>query len=69
MSNAWTCSHQLGDTCVLLNKPCNPGEKGCTLFGKAVFADASTPSNAAVERREKKRIFEAKEAELNARKF
>ena len=52
MSSAWTCSHQLGDICDLLKKSCDPGGKGCVLYGKAVFSNPQTPSNAAVKRRE-----------------
>ena len=55
MSAAWTCSYQVGDVCDLLKKPCTPGDKGCTLYGKAVFADPYSPSNAAVKRRESMR--------------
>ena len=68
MSTAWTCTHQIGDQCILLSKPCNPGEKGCTLYGKAVFADVQTPSNTAVERRENKRIAQAREDERRGRR-
>jgi len=55
MSSAWTCSHQLDDECDLLKKPCDPGEKGCVLYGKAVFSNPYNPSNAAVKRREEGR--------------
>ncbi|NPA28744.1 MAG: hypothetical protein GXO33_01005 [Epsilonproteobacteria bacterium] len=57
----WTCSHQKGEWCDLLGIVCQPGTKGCTLYGKAVFADPSTPSNEAVARREA--IRERKEEE------
>ncbi len=63
MGTAWGCSHMVGDLCVLLSKPCNPGDKGCTLYGKAVFADTQTPSNVAVQRREKSRIAQARKEE------
>jgi hypothetical protein len=52
MSSAWTCSHQVGEMCDLIQKPCNPGDKGCTLYGKAVFSNPCNPSNEAVKRRE-----------------
>lgn len=55
MSSGWTCSHQHGSACDLLKKPCDPGEKGCVLYGKAVFSNPENPSNAAVERREETR--------------
>ena len=50
--SGWTCSHQVGNLCDLLDRPCEPGMKGCTLYGKAVFADPATPTNEAVARRE-----------------
>ena len=55
MSSAWTCSHLLGNECDLLKKPCDPGDKGCVLYGKAVFSNPLNPSNAAVKRREEAR--------------
>ena len=57
----WTCSHQKGTFCDLLNIECTPGAKGCTLYGKAVFADPATPSNEAVARREEMRKKREKE--------
>jgi hypothetical protein len=57
----WTCSHQKGTFCDLLNIECTPGAKGCTLYGKAVFADPTTPSNEAVARREEMRKKREKE--------
>ena len=58
----WTCSHQKGEYCDLLNIVCEPGTKGCTLYGKAVFADPATPSNEAVARREAMRAKKEEEA-------
>ncbi|WP_456403577.1 hypothetical protein [Hydrogenimonas sp.] len=55
MSGGWSCSHQIGNLCDLLDKPCEPGIKGCTLYGKARFADPASPSNEALERRERMR--------------
>ncbi len=55
MSGGWTCSHQKGEICDLLDKPCEPGTKGCTLYGKALFSDPLTPSNEAIKRREEMR--------------
>jgi hypothetical protein len=63
MSSGWTCSYLVGDTCDLLKKPCDPGDKGCVLYGKALFSNPLSPSNAAYKRREKKRIAEARQAE------
>ncbi|WP_200762453.1 hypothetical protein [Nitrosophilus alvini] len=52
MSGGWTCSHMIGNYCELIKKTCNPGDKGCTLYGKALFSNPDTPSNDAVKRRE-----------------
>ncbi len=58
----WTCSHQRGLHCDLLGVPCEPGIKGCTLYGKAIFADPATPSNEAVARREETRRLKEEKA-------
>lgn len=60
MSSGWTCSYQINDRCDLLGKPCDPGDKGCTLYGKALFSDPCNPSNAAFERREETRRIKAR---------
>ncbi|WP_353661350.1 hypothetical protein [Hydrogenimonas sp. SS33] len=62
--SGWTCSHQVGSLCDLLNRPCEPGIKGCTLYGKALFADPATPSNEAVARREAMRKQKEQEEEM-----
>lgn len=66
MSSAWTCSYQVGEVCDLLKKACDPGDKGCTLYGKAVFSNPANPSNQAVKRREegKKRRDDADAAKF-----
>ncbi len=69
MSSAWTCSHQIGEECELLKKPCDPGDKGCTLYGKAVFSIPENPSNAAVKRREETRREKALREEMESAKF
>jgi len=69
MSSGWTCSHQRGNQCVLLLRPCEPGAKGCTLYGKALFSNPDTPSNEAYERREKRREEQRKAEMENARFF
>jgi len=50
--SGWTCSYQVGEFCELLKKRCDPGDKGCTLYGKALFSNPNTPSNEALKRRE-----------------
>ncbi len=69
MSTAWTCSYQLGEECILLKKPCDPGDKGCTLYGKAVFSNPDNPSNAAVKRREDRQKEKTREEEIDNARF
>lgn len=49
--SSFSCPHQYNDHCIKLNKPCDPGDKGCVLYGKFVFSNPTSPSNPAVERR------------------
>lgn len=68
MSSAWTCSHQIGNECDLLKKPCDPGDKGCVLYGKAVFSNPENPSNAALKRREETRRRTSLQEEMDESK-
>lgn len=37
---SWSCPHEINGTCGKVNKlPCDPGMKGCELFGRYVFFD------------------------------
>ena len=59
MASGWGCQHQtnhkgVADWCRLLSHPCDPGCKGCVLYGAGLFSVSDTPSNAAFERRRKK---------------
>jgi len=59
MASGWGCQHQtthegIADWCRLLSHPCEPGCKGCVLYGAGFFAVGRTPSNEAFERRKKK---------------
>ena len=54
MSVSWGCIHLVDDGCKLLQKKCDPGDKGCVLYGKAFFSNPQTPSNSAIKRRERK---------------
>ncbi len=60
----WTCPHEREGVCDLIKKACDPGDKGCVLYGKFVFADPDSPSNRAVERREKTKSLKALRKEL-----
>jgi len=63
MATGWGCQHQTVlpkgseklDWCRLLEHICEPGCKGCVLYGSALFSMADTPSNDAYERRKRKR--------------
>jgi hypothetical protein len=38
----WSCPHELNDRCgKVKNLPCDPGMKGCELYGRYVFLDAN----------------------------
>ena len=40
MSGSWGCPHELNDLCSRVrNLPCDPGMKGCVLYGRFVFAN------------------------------
>ena len=40
--SGWGCPHEIAGKCQRVNKlPCNPGMKGCVLFGRFTWADDS----------------------------
>ena len=40
MSGSWGCPHELNNLCTKVNQlPCDPGMKGCVLYGRFVFAN------------------------------
>lgn len=42
MAGGWGCPHEIGDRCTKINNlPCDPGMKGCELYGRYRFADDS----------------------------
>ena len=42
MAGGWGCPHEVNDRCLKINKlPCDPGMKGCELYGRYRFADES----------------------------
>jgi hypothetical protein len=59
MASGWGCQYQTvsderEDWCRLLNHKCEPGCKGCVLYGNGLFSVTTTPSNSAFERRKRK---------------
>jgi hypothetical protein len=69
MSSAWTCSHQIEERCDLLGKPCDPGDNGCVLYGKALFSNPLNPSNEALRRKEERRKAKARKEEIDNARF
>jgi hypothetical protein len=60
MSSGWGCQyltkHEDEETwCRQLNHKCDPGCKGCVLFGAGFFSQENTPSNLAFEKRKAKK--------------
>ena len=42
MAGGWGCPHEANDRCLKINNlPCDPGMKGCELYGRFRFADES----------------------------
>ena len=40
MSGGWGCPHEVGGRCQRVrNRPCDPGMKGCVLYGRFTFSD------------------------------
>jgi len=40
--SSWGCPHEVDGKCSRINnQPCDPGMKGCVLFGRFVWADDS----------------------------
>ena len=52
--SGWGCPYFYNENCNKLQVKCEPGQKGCVLYGFAVFSDPNSPSNEAIKRREKK---------------
>ena len=39
--SGWGCPHEVGGNCQrVLGRPCDPGMKGCVLFGRFVWSTA-----------------------------
>lgn len=42
MAGGWGCPHEVNDRCLKINNlSCDPGMKGCELYGRYRFADES----------------------------
>ena len=52
--SSWGCPHDLNGTCTRVkNIPCDPGMRGCVLFGRFVWADESKNRLGKAGRRDK----------------
>ncbi len=52
----WSCPHSIEGACDIIKKECNPGDKGCVLYGKALFSMENSPSNEAFEKRMERKL-------------
>ncbi len=52
----WSCPHSIDGICDIIKKECDPGDKGCVLYGKALFSLESSPSNEAFEKRMERKL-------------
>ncbi|NLC28719.1 MAG: hypothetical protein GX780_08120 [Campylobacteraceae bacterium] len=52
----WSCPECIDGKCLILKKVCTPGEKGCVLYGKALFSSQESPSNEAFEKRMERKM-------------
>lgn len=52
----WSCPQCIDDKCLILKKDCDPGDKGCVLYGKALFSNDESPSNEAFEKRMERKM-------------
>jgi len=57
----WSCPHDIEGICDIIKKECNPGEKGCVLYGKVKFSHQSSPSNEAFEKKMKRKMKKLQE--------
>jgi hypothetical protein len=48
----WGCPHEIDGKCAKVNElPCDPGMKGCILFGRFVFSDEAKNRSGGPRRR------------------
>jgi len=55
MSSAWGCPHEVDGLCMKVKqRTCNPGMKGCVLYGRFAFSDPDKNSPAIKRKLEEK---------------
>jgi hypothetical protein len=56
MSSAWGCPHEVDGLCMKVKqRTCNPGMKGCVLYGRFAFSDPDKNSPAIKRKLEEKK--------------
>lgn len=55
-AGGWGCPHDKDGVCDIIQKVCDPGDKGCVLYAKAKFASADSPSNEAFDKRMERKL-------------
>ena len=56
MSSAWGCPHEVEGLCMKVKqRACNPGMKGCVLYGRFAFSDPDKNSPAIKRKLEEKK--------------
>lgn len=56
MSSAWGCPHEVDGLCMKVKqRPCNPGMKGCVLYGRFAFSNPDKNSPAIKRKLEEKK--------------
>ncbi|MBN1838831.1 MAG: hypothetical protein JW802_02165 [Campylobacterales bacterium] len=54
----WSCPHDVEGVCTIIRQECDPGHKGCVLYGKVKFSSEESPSNEAFEKRMERKMRE-----------
>ena len=54
----WSCPKYIDNRCTILKKECDPGDKGCVLYGKALLSNEESPSKEAFEKRMERKMRE-----------
>jgi hypothetical protein len=52
----WSCPHDRDGLCHIIKEECDPGHKGCVLYGKVKFSSQESPSNEAFEKRMERKM-------------
>lgn len=67
MAGAWGCPHEANDTCTRVNNlPCDPGMKGCILYGRYIFFGDDAKNKRLRQKREQSEGAEEREPDEKA---